>query len=87
MRTTIDIPDELYRQAKSQATLKGLQVCDLIAEGLRCVLAASPIDDSSRRVEFPLHRSDRPGTVSPEAVRRAEDQMLLDEDTKHAGPV
>jgi hypothetical protein len=84
MRTTIDIPDELYRQVKSQAALKGVQVRDLIEEGLRCVLATS-VDEASRRAEFPLHRSRRPGALSADDVRRAEDQMLLDEDTKNAG--
>ena len=42
MRTTVDIPDELLRRAKSQAALSGRKLKDLVAEGLRLVLAAPP---------------------------------------------
>lgn len=39
MRTTVDLPDELLRQAKARAALDGLKLKDLIAcyveEGLR----------------------------------------------------
>ena len=39
MRTTVDIPDELFRQAKSEAALQGRRLKDLVEEGLRLVLA------------------------------------------------
>ena len=42
MRTTIDIPDELFRRAKSEAALRGRKLKDLVEEGLRLVLAAPP---------------------------------------------
>jgi hypothetical protein len=38
MRTTIDIPDELFRRAKSEAALRGRKLKDLVEEGLRLVL-------------------------------------------------
>ncbi len=38
MRTTIDIPDELLRRAKSEAALRGRRLKDLVEEGLRLVL-------------------------------------------------
>ena len=34
MRTTIDIPDEILRQAKAQAALRGIRLKELIAEAL-----------------------------------------------------
>jgi len=40
MRTTIDLPDELLRRAKSEAALRGRKLKDLVEEGLRAVLAA-----------------------------------------------
>lgn len=40
MRTTIDIPDEPFRRAKSEAALRGRKLKDLVEEGLRLVLAA-----------------------------------------------
>jgi hypothetical protein len=42
MRTTVDIPDELLRHAKSEAALRGRKLKDLVEEGLRLVLAVPP---------------------------------------------
>jgi len=38
MKTTVDVSDELYRRAKSEAALRGRKLKDLIEEGLRLVL-------------------------------------------------
>ncbi len=38
MKTTIEVPDELYRRAKAEAALRGRKLRDLIEEGLRLVL-------------------------------------------------
>jgi hypothetical protein len=46
MRTTIELPDELYRQAKSQAALRGRKLKDLVAEGLRRVIEAPELPDT-----------------------------------------
>ena len=40
MKTTVEVPDDLYRQAKAEAALRGRKLKDLIEEGLRLVLAA-----------------------------------------------
>ena len=39
MRTTIEIPDDLFRKAKAQAALEGVRLRDVIERGLRLVLA------------------------------------------------
>ena len=44
MRTTVDIPDELFRRAKSEAALRGRKLKDLVAEGLRLVLDKTPAE-------------------------------------------
>ena len=41
MRTTVDIPDELFRRAKSEAALRDRKLKDLVEEGLRLVLEKS----------------------------------------------
>ena len=38
MRTTVDIPDELFRRAKSEAALRGRKLKDLVEQGLRLVI-------------------------------------------------
>jgi hypothetical protein len=42
MKTTVELPDAIYRQAKAQAALRGRKLKDLIEEGLRLVLDATP---------------------------------------------
>jgi hypothetical protein len=40
MKTTIEVSDDLYRRAKSEAALRGRKLKDLVEEGLRLVLDA-----------------------------------------------
>jgi hypothetical protein len=40
MKTTVEVPDELYRRAKAAAALRGRKLKDLVEEGLRLVLEA-----------------------------------------------
>jgi predicted component of type VI protein secretion system len=41
MKTTVEMPDELYRRAKAEAGSSGRKLKDLVEEGLRRVLDAS----------------------------------------------
>jgi hypothetical protein len=38
MKTTVEVPDDLYRRAKAEAALSGRKLRDLVEEGLRLVL-------------------------------------------------
>jgi predicted component of type VI protein secretion system len=38
MKTTVELPDDLYRRAKAEAALRGRRLKDLVEEGLRWVL-------------------------------------------------
>ena len=49
MKTTFDIPDELYRRAKAEAALRGRKLKDLVAEGLRFVIE-TPHQEPRRRL-------------------------------------
>ncbi|MDX1654466.1 MAG: DUF2191 domain-containing protein [Candidatus Competibacteraceae bacterium] len=85
MRTTVDLPDDLLRRAKAQAALEGIRLRDLLERGLRLALSQPPGSDQPRRVDFPLLHSSQPGVLSAEALRRAEEQMHLDEDASYGG--
>ncbi len=61
MKTTVDVSDELYRRAKSEAALRGRKLKDLVEEGLRLVLE-TPRRSQRRRNLAELMRSAR-GTV------------------------
>lgn len=53
MRTTIDLPDELYRRAKAEAALRGRKFKDLVEEGLRRVLEAPEPEKPLERPVIP----------------------------------
>jgi predicted component of type VI protein secretion system len=38
MKTTVEVPDDLYRRAKAEAALRGRKFRELVEEGLRLVL-------------------------------------------------
>ena len=40
MKTTVEVPNTLYRRAKAEAALRGRKLKDLVEEGLRLVLEA-----------------------------------------------
>jgi hypothetical protein len=84
MRTTVDIPDELYRQAESKAAREGVPVGDLIAQALRRALGESPVA-GRQRIAFPLIHSAQPGTLGVEQVQAAEEAAAKQEDAARAG--
>jgi hypothetical protein len=53
MRTTVDLPGELYRRAKAEAALRGRNLKDLVEEGLRRVLRAPEPETSAKRPTGP----------------------------------
>jgi len=59
VRTTVDIPADLHRQLKQQAATRGCSVRELLLAGARTVLLKDE-RPNSRRVQFPLIRSDGP---------------------------
>ena len=74
MKTTVEMPDELYRRAKAEAALRGRRLKDLIEEGLHHVLDG-PREPSSRPSLAELMNSARgvvaSGVVDLGSERRA----------------
>lgn len=62
MRTTVDIPDALYRQLKSKAARENRSVNELIPRGVEVELR-SRSKKRARRVTLPLVHSKKPGTL------------------------
>lgn len=51
MKTTLELPDELYRQVKTRASSQNRKIKDLVSEGLRTVLTANPSTSTDDRKE------------------------------------
>ena len=92
MRTTLDLPDETFRQLKAQAALRGLKLKELVTQLIQRGLAAgvnapSPEVSASalpRAMEplpsypIPIAR-DADGTVTP-YLRNAQLHAILEDD-------
>jgi hypothetical protein len=80
MKTTFEIPDELFRQAKSRAALDGRTLRDLMIEGLEYAVARPAAGHPLHTVKFPIIKSTRKGRkITDEMVNKAVEQMHEEE--------
>ena len=63
MRTTVDIPDGMYRQLKSRAAREGSSTRALILRGVKEILKPER-QKTGTPVLLPIVRSKRPATVA-----------------------
>jgi hypothetical protein len=63
MRTTVDIPDPIYRQLKSMAALRGCSVKRLILQSVETELNREAGDVNKARISLPLIKASRPGRL------------------------
>lgn len=66
MRTTIDIPDPLYRELKSKAANEGRSVKELILRGVESNLrqtSHSAKTPQKSKIRIPILQSKEPGTL------------------------
>jgi hypothetical protein len=61
MRTTIDIPDELYRRLEADAAQEGRSVGDLVLELIAARLQSNGRTREGKRVELPMIKAGRKG--------------------------
>jgi len=75
MRTTIVVPDPLFRRVKAEAANRGMKLKDLINEALEKELAEKP-PTPRHKVRLPLIRSKSKHKIHP--ARRELDESLWD---------
>jgi hypothetical protein len=66
MRTTVDIPDPLYRELKSKAALEGRSVKELILSAVEVELRPSEKRERTKkqtRPRLPILKSKEPGSL------------------------
>ncbi|MBM3762979.1 MAG: antitoxin [Acidobacteria bacterium] len=74
MKTTLEIPDELYRAIKAKAAMEGRPVTQLVVEALRVAMPSA--EQPVRRVQFPIIKSSRKGRkLTLEEVKKAQEDM------------
>jgi hypothetical protein len=71
MKTTLEIPNELFRAAKSKAALDGRKLKDLVAEGLSLVLQTPTPQAAQHRARFLLIRSKESRVLTAKRVDSA----------------
>ncbi len=55
MKTTIEIPEKIFRQAKSRAALEGISLKEFFLRGLQLAIQSRPGQQlSPNRITFPL---------------------------------
>lgn len=64
MRTTVDIPDPLYREIKIHAAHEGRSIREVILEGVEMRLRAKRKDPAAKPFKVPVIKSKRPGTLN-----------------------
>jgi len=84
MKTTIEIPDELFREAKARAAMDGIKLKDLITDALRSKLHAGPTP-KRHRVKFPIIEGDpNAPPITDEMVKAAIEDIYREEAEYHA---
>jgi hypothetical protein len=65
MRTTVDLPDTLFRRVKAEAALRAMRLREFIAQSLEQSLCGHRVDAQSQRVRLPLIRSGGTHPINP----------------------
>jgi hypothetical protein len=63
MRTTVDIPDPLYRELKEEAARKGTSVKQILLESVVARRARAESKAPRAKLRFPLVTSKQPGSL------------------------
>lgn len=83
MRTTLDLPDPLFRQLKAESALRGLKLKDLIAEVIQAGLQRRH-SVPSRRPRSPLPVIRKPTGIINPALTNSDIESLLTENDADA---
>ncbi|MEZ0324843.1 MAG: antitoxin [Fimbriimonas sp.] len=76
MRTTLELPDELFRMAKIASVQRGTSLKELVTKALRRELGLEEPEEKSKRVVFPLMPRTGKVRMTPESVARADEESM-----------
>lgn len=83
MRTTIDLPDPLFREIKTQSAQRGVKLKDFVTSLLQAGLAQADASVSQPRTRSPLPVIRKAtGTLHPALSNREVEALLVAEDAR-----
>ncbi len=89
MRTTLDLPDDIFRKLKAEAALRGCKLKELVAEFIERGLNEGPQPPAAQSPRpvyaIPIAR-EADGTVTPALSNKQLQSFLDDEDLTQARP-
>lgn len=83
MRTTLDLPDSLFREVKSRAAKEGMKLKELIAHYIEAGLRAPAVlstGERGHREPLPVAIPREPGKAPGQALTNQELHRLLEEE-------
>jgi hypothetical protein len=81
MRTTLDLPDPIFRQLKAESALRGLKLKDFVTELIQSGLQSTPRPAEMRaRSPLPVIRK-ATGATHPALDNRQIEDLLIEEDS------
>jgi hypothetical protein len=85
MRTTIDIPEELFRAAKTKAAAEGRTLRELMLEGLGQIVHKPPAGAKKRlkRTQFPIVEGKKSRRVVTNEVVQKALEDFYDEEARY----
>lgn len=86
MRTTLELPDPLFREVKSRAAQQGMKLKDLLAQYIEAGLRAPPTTPAPAKRRGPLPipiARDADGTMTPALTNAQLNAILEEEDLTH----
>ena len=81
MKTTLEIPDELYRAVKAKAATEGRRVTDVVIDGMR--LAIDGPAKAEMQVEFPIFKAKKGARLIDLDVKKTLQAMDEEDDLRH----
>lgn len=86
MKTTVEIPDDLFRRAKAKAALEGIPLRELIVRGLEYAMQQPLSEQAHGGTKFPLITGyQRAEPLTDQQVADALEQMTEEEMAYYAG--
>ncbi|HEX2417938.1 MAG TPA: hypothetical protein VHJ83_07425 [Micromonosporaceae bacterium] len=82
MRTTVDLPDDLFRAVKAEAAARGETLKDFVTRAVTQELGtAVPARQHGRRMRLPLIESKQPGTLN--LTNEDIEEIFAEEEAEH----